>query len=80
MSREFVGFFFSGPAMCKGIFVSKMLILWKESLGENLGPAENDEGVFCNQSQNFPTEVAVNIEEYTSPSQLRPICTHFHYI
>lgn len=40
-----------------------MLVLRKGSLGENLGPAENDEGVFCNQSQNRPRELAVNIEK-----------------
>jgi len=50
LSRAFAVFFASkqdaGPAMFKGIFVSKMLILSKRSLGENLGPAENYERVF----------------------------------
>lgn len=49
--------------MFKGIFETKMFILRKERFGKNLGPGENDEGVFCDQSQNLPREVVVNTEK-----------------
>lgn len=37
------------------------LILRLGNLGENLDPAQNDEGVFCDQ--NFPRKVAVHIQK-----------------
>lgn len=43
--------------------VPKTLILRKGSLGTNLGPAEYDERVFCDQSQNLPREVAGNMKK-----------------
>lgn len=43
--------------------VGKTLILRKGSLGTNLGPDKYDEWVFCDQSQNFPREFAVNMKK-----------------
>lgn len=65
LSREFVAI--SAQRMlvlqCFKESVPKTLILRKGSLGANLGPAKYNEGVFCDQSQNFPREFAVNIEK-----------------
>lgn len=49
--------------LCFKESVPKTLILRKGSLGTNLGAAKYDEGVFCDESQNFPREFAVNIKK-----------------